>query len=367
VLVREQADGSQTFYVYGLGLIGEESAAGYLSYHFDLRGSTVALSGIDGGVVKQFQYSPYGGLVSESPALVDTPFLYNGRDGVMTDDTGLYYMRARYYNPEIRRFINQDPLLGFVADGQSLNRFAYVEGNPISRIDPFGLAYRQQRPLGIMDFINSGPFHHDRFIYSDSSLFGKDFGYYADGKVRSDNEIPTELLTKYKNVGYRDDGILKLAERRVTPLWNNSDYGLKCHNCQHFANAVDEEYFTILNSFNAYPTREVENTLFNDSYLPLLSRKVTFIQPQPFDVSPELNEIVEVSSEIIARRLLKAAITNKIEQLINGQVKPSNNKEEVAILAIQLGLKTKESIINTALIEKMNLYNEYANPFFSCD
>lgn len=139
VLVREQADGSQTFYVYGLGLIGEESAAGYLSYHFDLRGSTVALSGIDGSVVKRFQYSPYGGLVSDSPALVDTPFLYNGRDGVMTDDTGLYYMRARYYNPEIRRFVNQDPLLGFVADGQSLNRYAYVTGEPVRFIDPFGL------------------------------------------------------------------------------------------------------------------------------------------------------------------------------------------------------------------------------------
>jgi RHS repeat-associated protein len=57
----------------------------------------------------------------------------------MTDDNGLYYMRARFYNPEIRRFVNQDVLLGFVANGQTLNRYAYVKGRAISSIDPFGL------------------------------------------------------------------------------------------------------------------------------------------------------------------------------------------------------------------------------------
>ncbi len=139
VLVRTKPDGTQTYYVYGLGLIGEETGGAYQVYHYDLRGSTVALSDAQGAVTDQFAYSPYGGLLSHSPATVDTPFLYNGRDGVMTDDTGLYYMRARYYDPEIRRFVNQDILLGFVADGQSLNRYAYVTGEPVRYVDPFGL------------------------------------------------------------------------------------------------------------------------------------------------------------------------------------------------------------------------------------
>jgi len=60
--------------------------------------------------------------------------------GVMTDDNGLYYMRARYYSPEIRRFVNQDILLGNIFDGQTLNRYAFVTGQPVSFIDPFGLA-----------------------------------------------------------------------------------------------------------------------------------------------------------------------------------------------------------------------------------
>lgn len=49
-------------------------------------------------------------------------------------------MRMRYYNPEIKRFINQDVVIGSIADSSSLNRYAYVEGNPISLADPFGLS-----------------------------------------------------------------------------------------------------------------------------------------------------------------------------------------------------------------------------------
>jgi hypothetical protein len=48
-------------------------------------------------------------------------------------------MRARYYNPDIKRFINQDVLLGNINNDQSLNRYAYCNGQPVSNTDPFGL------------------------------------------------------------------------------------------------------------------------------------------------------------------------------------------------------------------------------------
>jgi RHS repeat-associated protein len=137
VLVK-QDNGQKTFYVYGLGLIGQELNGESLSYHFDFRGSTIALTDESGQVVERFQCSPYGMLLSGN--VEKTPFLFNGMYGVMSDSNGLYYMRARYYSPEIRRFINQDILLGNIAEDQSLNRYAYVTGDPISKIDPFGLA-----------------------------------------------------------------------------------------------------------------------------------------------------------------------------------------------------------------------------------
>ncbi len=49
-------------------------------------------------------------------------------------------MRQRYYNSQIRRFINQDILTGSIGNSASLNRYSYVEGNPVSYSDPFGLS-----------------------------------------------------------------------------------------------------------------------------------------------------------------------------------------------------------------------------------
>ncbi|WP_205690282.1 RHS repeat-associated core domain-containing protein [Chengkuizengella sediminis] len=129
-----------TYYVYGLGLISQEEATGEVSlYHYDRRGSTFALTNIDGDITDKYGYSPYGELIY-SEGTRNHPFLYNGRYGVMTDENGLYYMRARYYNPEIKRFINRDVVQGSISSSLSLNKYAYVNGNPISYIDPFGLS-----------------------------------------------------------------------------------------------------------------------------------------------------------------------------------------------------------------------------------
>jgi len=66
--------------------------------------------------------------------------MYDGRDGVVTDENGLLYMRARYYSPELRRFINADIMAGNISNAITLNRYAYANGNPVSNIDPFGLS-----------------------------------------------------------------------------------------------------------------------------------------------------------------------------------------------------------------------------------
>lgn len=70
----------------------------------------------------------------------DIIFGYNGRDGVVADTNGLCYMRARYYSPDMRRFINADIIAGKISNAVTLNRYAYANGNPVSNVDPFGLS-----------------------------------------------------------------------------------------------------------------------------------------------------------------------------------------------------------------------------------
>lgn len=153
VLVKIGPDGEETFYMYGLGLIGREKDGEYLDFHYDLRGSTVALSDEDGQVTDRFYYSPFAKITART-GTNDTTFLYNGRDGVMGDENGLYYMRARYYSPYMRRFVSQDVLIGKISNGQSLNRNAFVNGKPISFVDPFGLSKSEaENPEKAIDWV----------------------------------------------------------------------------------------------------------------------------------------------------------------------------------------------------------------------
>ncbi|MDY6994758.1 MAG: RHS repeat-associated core domain-containing protein, partial [Pseudomonadota bacterium] len=92
-------------------------------------------------VVQRFAYGPYGELLSGDATL--TPFLFNGMFGVMSEGNGLFFMRARFYSAQVKRFVNQDVLVGNVVRGQSLNRFAFVAGRPVSFVDPFGLAQEE--------------------------------------------------------------------------------------------------------------------------------------------------------------------------------------------------------------------------------
>jgi RHS repeat-associated protein len=126
--------GMTTYYVYGLGLLYEETAGVPKYYHADQVGSTIAITDGSQTVTDRFSYSPFG-LALRNSGSTDTPFQFNGTLGVQTDANGLYYMRARYYNPRMMRFVNADPI-GF---GGGTNWYAYCGNDPVSFADPFGL------------------------------------------------------------------------------------------------------------------------------------------------------------------------------------------------------------------------------------
>ena len=127
-------------YVYGMGLIGREDAGGtFQSYVFDGRGSTLALVDGSGQVTDRYAYTPYGQPAGQEGS-TDNPFRFHGRHGVLTDASGLCWMRDRSYAPGLLRFVERDFLFGNLYRPQSLNRYAFVTGNPIQWIDPLGLS-----------------------------------------------------------------------------------------------------------------------------------------------------------------------------------------------------------------------------------
>jgi RHS repeat-associated protein len=123
------------FYVYdGAGLVAKvTSASEYYYYHYDGLGSTVAITDSTAQIVNAYAYSPFGLVGSQET--IENSFQYVGRFGVMAEGNGLYFMRARYYDPEVGRFINKDPI-GYAG---GLNLYRYVGNNPIHFVDPWGL------------------------------------------------------------------------------------------------------------------------------------------------------------------------------------------------------------------------------------
>ena len=152
---KNQSDSSDRTvnYYYGNGLVYEDSTEGLRVYHYDHQGSIRKITDDSGEILYNFTYGTYGELLSiwhkgdknnlsvkEINKNHPIRFLYNGALGVITDDNTLCSMRQRYYNTEIKRFINQDIVTGDITNSQSLNRYAYVQGNPVNYNDPFGLS-----------------------------------------------------------------------------------------------------------------------------------------------------------------------------------------------------------------------------------
>ncbi|MDD4275946.1 MAG: RHS repeat-associated core domain-containing protein [Clostridia bacterium] len=105
------------------------------AYEFNLHGDVVKVLGIAGIVLNTYTYDAFGVIVQQSETVGNT-FYYAGYQ--YDSETGLYYLRSRYYNAETARFITEDSFNGYYNDPLSLNRYTYCHNSPIIYFDPDG-------------------------------------------------------------------------------------------------------------------------------------------------------------------------------------------------------------------------------------
>jgi RHS repeat-associated protein len=94
------------------------------------------LTDSSGSVSDTYVYDAYGTLLSSSGVTTNS-YLYTGEQ--YDKNLGEYYLRARYYSPSEGRFTGRDPFEGMLSEPLSLNKYAYVHGNPINATDPTGM------------------------------------------------------------------------------------------------------------------------------------------------------------------------------------------------------------------------------------
>jgi RHS repeat-associated protein len=122
-------------YRYADRLLSLTTTGGSQFYHYDGLGSTVNLSDDAGEVQVSYLLDPWGNIKEQTGTSVNRQ-IFTGQEH--DEKTGLIYFGARFYDPEVGRFINQDSYLGVPGTPPSLHRYLYAYGNPTVYIDLYG-------------------------------------------------------------------------------------------------------------------------------------------------------------------------------------------------------------------------------------
>ncbi|MGP8330393.1 MAG: RHS repeat-associated core domain-containing protein [Methanosarcinaceae archaeon] len=139
-LTQVLSDGTNT-YLYGNGRISQHATQ--TEYFLgDALGSVRQLADSAGAVTLTQSYAPYGDVVN-SVGTSETSYAFTGES---RDANGLTYLRARYYNSSDGRFVSRDTWGGDYNRPLSLNRWGYVEGNPIKYVDSQGTSPQVYSP-----------------------------------------------------------------------------------------------------------------------------------------------------------------------------------------------------------------------------
>ena len=176
-VVVEQSDSDIKRLIRSYDLWASESEPEKTWYHYasDEQGSTIFITDED-KICNKYDYDAWGNLTT-CEEIIPNRYLYTGQQ--FDQITQQYYLRARYYNPVIARFTQED-----VYRGDSLNLYTYCDNNPVIYYDPSGYAAcsgpKSKNPIN-----KSQKEIHVDFIFADNVIVPKDTGYSSFKNLKS--------------------------------------------------------------------------------------------------------------------------------------------------------------------------------------
>ncbi len=114
----------------------KNSGFGYYLYNKDVQGSTTSILNESGAGELSYEYDDFGETEVNGNSVFQNEICYTG--GIYDEATGLYYLNARYYDPENGRFLTEDTYRGELKEPDTLHLYVYCKNNPINYVDPSG-------------------------------------------------------------------------------------------------------------------------------------------------------------------------------------------------------------------------------------
>ena len=114
----------------------QQNATQYYLYNKDIQGGTSSLVKEDGSADATYQYTDFGETTIQGDDQAKNEVSYTG--GIYDQSTGLYYLNARYYNPEDGRFMTEDSYRGEIMNPETGHLYVYCANNPVNYVDPSG-------------------------------------------------------------------------------------------------------------------------------------------------------------------------------------------------------------------------------------
>ena len=121
--------------IWGHKALARKVNGAYYYYLYNGHGDVVQVLDVNGIVVNSYSYDEWGNITSKTET-IENPIRYAGE--YYDEESGLYYLRARYYDPTTGRFISEDSNEGSITNPLSLNLYTYCINNPLIYIDPTG-------------------------------------------------------------------------------------------------------------------------------------------------------------------------------------------------------------------------------------
>ncbi|WP_407653331.1 RHS repeat-associated core domain-containing protein [Brevibacillus ruminantium] len=181
-------------------LFRKDTAANKQGYYlYNSHGDVVKIVGEQGEELNRYEYDTWGNIVSKTEGM-SNPFAYSGE--MFDNETGFYYLRARYYDPTVGRFISEDTYKGQVDNPLSLNRYTYVHNNPLRFVDPSG----RKAAEGAGGYF--GGSYEDLMLYwAEKAAAYANANNIADYGDAVDIVVPTEHRAEVKTIVYQNGSV----------------------------------------------------------------------------------------------------------------------------------------------------------------